>query len=156
MGDYLTAGKRTVEVEKQSVRMPIGLFQQVLHFHMTQGTVNVAFDLTVGSVKPVEHGFDFRTFGHPGRRAGIGECRYLLIGGKPPDIFFFDHGQGADDTEAAAEEILPWHHGADLTGITDIQEKGFDNIVFVVSQCQFIAAQLVGDFKESFASEPGA
>ena len=122
---------------------------------MAHGPIDIAFNLTVGAIKSFQHGFNLCSFGLASRRAGVGEPGKSLRAGETPDAVFIDHAHRPDHGEPALEEFLARHHGADLSSVTDIQKKRLNDIVFVMSQCQFGASQTVGDLKQTLPSQAG-
>lgn len=123
---------------------------------MTHGPENIALDFTIGTVKPIQHGFDFRSFGMTGRRAWIVKPGKALGLGESADAFFFNHCQWPDNGKSAVKKSLSRNHGTDLPGITDIEKKRFYQVVLVVPQGEFRTAQGIGNFEQPFAPQSRA
>ena len=63
--------------------------------------------------------------------------------------------QGPNHHNFAVEHGLTGNHGADFTGITNVQKEGFDDIVPVMTQRELAASHFGGQFKKPLAPEPG-
>ena len=80
-------------------------------------------------------------------------------GKRPAKVFdfrFIDVGQRPDQGQASIKERLHRGHGADITGAGEIEQKGFNDIVAVVPQGEFVEAVVPRVGKELGTTGAGA
>jgi len=64
-------------------------------------------------------------------------------------------GKGPYQRKPSLKESLGRHHAADFAGITNIHKERFNDIVFIMPQCQLVASELFRNFKKPFSSQSG-
>jgi len=131
----------------------LSLCKQIIGSDMAQGSKEVSLNFGITAVQPVQQVFDFPTFGRAGAWAGVDEIRKSLTRAEPANQLCVGKSQGPDHSEAVAKQWLTGPHRTDFSRIAHIDEKRLDNVVFVVSQGDLAATQLVGDFKQSLAAQ---
>ncbi len=120
---------------------------------MTQCPENISFYIWIAVLETIDHLFDFSAFGRYRCRTCIDEDRKPGLSGEFSNGCLIHKCQGADHGESSLKKALGWHHGADFSCVTDIQKKGFDKIIPVMTESQLPAAQFIRYFKQAFASE---
>ena len=122
---------------------------------MSHGTENISFDFTITPVELLQQGFYLLSLGILNGWTSIFKFREMFIPCKTPDNIFIRKSKGANDDKATLKKRLQWRHGTDFTGITYIHKKGLNDIILVVTQCNLVTAEFIGNFKKPFPSQPG-
>lgn len=123
---------------------------------MPHGPKDVALDFLVAAADSFQHLFDLRPSRASGAGAWIFHHREIHLGGEALQERFVGKGQRADHGQTAFKKRLAGEHGAHFSGIEDIEEQGFDQIVLVVPQSQLVASQLPGHLEHPLPSFSGA
>ena len=130
----------------------------ILREALRAALLNVPWDgCAAGSAGQPDLIFDYET-ALPHHANGIGFFALdadgkTLLANETADEIFLDKRQRADNRNQSVEKGLGGNHGAYFAGKTDIHEKRFNDIVFVVAERHLAAVQFVGDFKEAFAAQ---
>ncbi len=75
---------------------------------------------------------------------------------KPFNLLLLDQGKGPDDRDLPLKQGLNREHGADFGAIKNIKEKGFDDVILVVSEGDLLTVESMGNAENTFPSLPGA
>ena len=75
---------------------------------------------------------------------------------KPPYEVLVRKGQRSDHGESSFKKPLGGNHRANLPCVKNIQKQGLNDVIFIMAEGEFVAAQFSGNFKEVSATKPGA
>lgn len=67
---------------------------------------------------------------------------------------FFDHAEGSDDGEGHLLHLQVAGHGGETSGIGKVHEGGVEDVVLMMAEGDFVAAQFLCYFEERFAAVP--
>lgn len=129
---------------------------EIFGSHVREGAHDVTPDLGVHGIGPFEEILHLLAFCEAGRRAEVLCDRKAQFSCKAVDFSFLHKGEGSDDGDFSSEHLLPGDHGAQFSHVEEVQKKGFDQVVPVVSEGDFGAIEAIGKLEEPFSPEHGA
>ena len=129
---------------------------------------NVPFDKGIGLLQGSDQVLDLHTFGGTaaigtaggtgiGKAAGTLDELQLIVALPRQNIFLADAVHRADEGHAGeAGAVEHGRHGLQLGAVEHTHNGRLDDVVEVVAQCDFVAAQLLGLAVQVAAAHPGA
>ena len=120
---------------------------------MTQRPKNIPLDFFIASIKLIQQLLDLQAFGSFCRWTWIDKIRKCTFIGKTPDTILVGVSQRPDDFELTPKKGLLGNHGTDFSGVTHINEHGFDDIILIMTQRDFITTGFSRDFKQALTPQ---
>jgi hypothetical protein len=122
----------------------LGKSGEVLQVDVVDGVQDISADLPVLPVEPLEDLPDLLPLTAVLRGARVDRPGEPLGVVKAADGLRVQEGQGTDHDHLAPEEGLPRQHGSNLRAVEDVDEKGFYEVVEVVTEGDLGAAKPSG------------
>jgi hypothetical protein len=132
---------RHCTIGQSSASIHPGQLGQVLQVDVVHGVQDVAPDLAIFPIEPLEDNADLLTLARVLRGARIGRPGKTSAAVEPPDCVAVQEGEGTDHGDLTAEEWLPRQHSGDLGAIKNVHEEGFDEVIEVVAEGDLGASQ---------------
>jgi len=130
--------------------------QQIIRLHVHHGFEDVLSYPPVILVQLLDQILYVLSLGGICRGAGVFHHWQFRLPGETLQQIFIRVGEGPDEVKLPLKIRLIGDHGADLPPEKYVQKKSFDDVILIVSQGQFSASVLPGQFKELPAAQPGA
>ena len=123
---------------------------------MAHGPKDITLNFFIGAVKLLKKRLHFFALGIVGAGACVNKFRKFLLSCEFSNQLLIGESQWSNNRKFVLKKSLGRHHGADFTGITYVHEKCFNDIILVMPEGQFRAAEFIGNFKQAFSSQSGA